>query len=495
MSTSHVQTLAVLAKAPPKTVEALFQQPIRISLGPELRGNRTYELAFAFAANLLARVFPFTYSDYLPDAPLFRLLKRPITSGPSDCLALELIFGSRQQTKAEKYLYAYCSDWKVTVRDAAGQFDSAEPWNPILALVTACYAVARATAVLLGNSVSASEVLEPFSMLDYRAGRTAFDWCQAVEAGDVHVAGIGAVGTAFLFALSAHGQMTGAFRLIDEDGVEPRNLGNYSLFSEEDLGKKKTVRAKMLLDGLHLPAQFASVPQKLQDHVNQQTLLEPGFKIEKLISAPDRRETRRQFQGLLPRRVWDASTGPDDLVLHHNDFNPELACLACVYNVVPDEDAHLRHVADVLNLPRERVRAGQQITKADAERIRQRYPQLADAELVGRAYDSVFKELCSSGQLRIEDEVVLTPFPFISALAGILLYFDFLQSLRPDMFRAHQDYNYLRLSPFYQPNPAYRLLRAARSDCPVCRNPTVRRVFERLWKELPLADDCFTKLS
>ncbi len=254
-----------------------------------------------------------------------------------------------------------------------------------------------------------------------------------------------------------------------------------SLFSEGDLGKKKSAQAKTLIDGLHLPVQFAFVPQKLQDYVKQQALLEPGFKIQKLISAPDRRETRREFQGLLPRKLWDASTGPDDLVLSHNEFNPALACLACVYNVVPDEDAHLRHVAHVLNLPRERVRAGQQITEADAVRIREQYHQLADSELVGRAYDSVFKELCSSGQLRIEDEVVLTPFPFVSALAGIMLYFDFLQSLCPETFREYQNYNYLRLNPFYQPNQEYRLLRKALADCPVCKNPTVRRVFDCLW--------------
>lgn len=481
MSTSYIQTLAVLSKTPPKAVESLFQQPIRISLAPQLRGNRTYELAFAYASNLLARMFPFTYSDYFSDAPLFRLLKRPLASTPSNVFALELVFGAHHQTNASKYQYASCSNWHVAAGGAPSRTNPGEPWNPILALVTACYSVARVTSVVFGDSVSASESLEPFSILDFKSGDVQFDWGRPVGAGGVHVAGIGAVGTAFLFALAAHDQMRGTFHLIDEDAVEPRNLDNYSLFSQEDLGKNKTVQAKLLLDGLHLPAQFASVPQTLQDYVNEQALLEPGFRIEKLISAPDRRETRRQFQGLLPRQVWDGSTGPDDLVLHHNDFNPVRACLACIYNVVPDEDAHLNHVADVLNLPRERVRAGQQITEADAERIRQRYPQLANAELLGRAYDSVFKEMCSSGQLQIEDEVVLTPFPFVSALAGILLYFDFLQSLRADTFREYQNYNYLRLNPFYQPNPAYRLLRAARGDCPVCKNAIVRRVFKRLW--------------
>lgn len=132
-------------------------------------------------------------------------------------------------------------------------------------------------------------------------------------------------------------------------------------------------------------------------------------------------------------------------------------------------------------MPSERVRAGQQITATDAERIRERYPQLANAQPIGRAYDSVFKELCSSGQLHVEDEVVLTLSPFVSALAGVLLYFDFLQSLRPEVLRNHENCNYLGLNPLYQPNPFYRVLRASRNDCPVCKNPTVRRVFDRLW--------------
>ena len=482
MSTSHVQTLAVLSKTPPESVKPMFRQAIRVSLDRELRGNPTYELAFAYAGNLLARMFPLTHSDYVCETPLIELLKRPITTPLPEKFALEVVFGSRQQAVAEKLIYASCHDWSVFVGTKAITPDSTETWNPILALVTACYAAARSASALLADHISSSETLKSFSILDFRQGTADFDWLEAVDAGNVHVAGIGAIGTAFLFALAAHGGMMGSFCLIDEDSVEDRNLDSYSLFKNEDRGKKKAVRAKALLETLGRPRQFESVPHKLQDYVAQQSLLNPAFKIERLISAPDRRETRRQFQSLLPRQVWDASTGPDDLVLHHNDFNSDLACMACVYNEVPDEDAHLRHVAGSLNLPIERVRAGQQITEGDAQRIRERYPQLANAELVGRAYDSVFKELCSSGQLRVEDELVLTPFPFVSALAGVLLYFDLLQSLRPDAFRNHQNYNYLRLNPFFQPNPSYRMLRSAQTNCPVCKNPTIRRVFDRLWR-------------
>jgi hypothetical protein len=260
-------------------------------------------------------------------------------------------------------------------------------------------------------------------------------------------------------------------------------IGNFdsdSLFGE-DRSKKKVIRAKARLDDLRLPARFEAVQKKMQDYVAHQSAAEPGFKIEKLISAPDRRETRRHFQGLLPRQVWDASTGPDDVVC--TTMTSTLTWRVSPAFPTPCQMRMLTFaiLAEMLNLSLERVRAGQPISESDAERIRKRYPELENARLLGRACDSVFKELCSAGQLRVGDEVVLTPFPFVSALAGLLLYFDFLQSLSPESFGKFQNYNYLRLNPLFQPNPAYRLLQGSRVDCPACKHPAYRRIFESLW--------------
>lgn len=481
MRAGHELTVSVLAGAPLECIKPLFRQAIWVSIDPELRANATYELAFAFATNLLVRMFPLTYSDFSPHLRVGSLLQSPLLANPPSGFEVELVIGRKSQTHARRRIYAWCSDWRVSVEEMPGSPDPGERWNPILAMTTACYAAARVTSLLFGEVIFAVNRLQPFSILDFHEAEAEFDWRQRIDAGLVHIAGIGAIGTAFLFALAAHGQMDGKLVMVDEDLIEDRNLDSYSLFGTEHIGQTKVLIAKRLLDGFGSPCTFEGVPRKLQDFVAQQIMLEPGFKIENLVSAPDRRDTRRQFQGLLPRQVWDASTGPDEVVIHHNDFRPDLACLACIYAEVPDEDAHLRHIAETLNLQLHRVRAGQQISEADAEKIRLRYPKLAWSTLVGRAYDSVFKELCSAGQLHVEDEVVLTPFPFISALAGVLLYFDFVQSLRPDVFGGWQDYNYLRLNPLHQPNSSYRRIRAAREDCPVCRNPVVRRHFDRLW--------------
>jgi hypothetical protein len=186
---------------------------------------------------------------------------------------------------------------------------------------------------------------------------------------------------------------------------------------------------------------------------------------------------------LLPKEIWDASTGPDDLIVHHNTFRPDEACLACIYPPDPTEDAHFKHVADVLNVPFQRVKSGQLINKADAELIIKRYPHLALDELGGRPFDTVFRQLCSLGQIQLEsgDEVAVSPFPFVSALAGVVLYFEIVKSLRQDVFGLYQRHNFLRVNPFFGPNPSLLLKQPPLGTCAVCQNETVQRVFAKLW--------------
>jgi hypothetical protein len=110
-----------------------------------------------------------------------------------------------------------------------------------------------------------------------------------------------------------------------------------------------------------------------------------------------------------------------------------------------------------LNVPRQRILSDEPITAADAERIEAVYPHLA-GRLVGRSFDSLFKQLCSAGELRVADQGVLAPLPFTSALAGVLLYFVLVKSCRPDMF-GPRAWNYVQLHPGFPPRPELRELR------------------------------------
>jgi hypothetical protein len=234
---------------------------------------------------------------------------------------------------------------------------------------------------------------------------------------------------------------------------------------------------RAILPSLHV----ASQPQRLQEYLKVRCASTPGFRIEQLVSAPDRRETRRSFQECLPKAVWDASTGPDHVVVHHNRFIQEEACMACVYHQNPDEDARFRHIAEKLNVSIDRVKSGEPIGNADALRIHEVYPQLAVDRLINKAFDSVFRDLCGAGQLRVDGRQLLAPLPFISAMAGFHLAFEFFKSRIPEVFGPFQDYNYAQLNPFFPPNPALREQRLSRPDC-FCQLPRTRQIFNQLWK-------------
>lgn len=482
----HIRTLSNLSGLSLDKARLLFQQDLYIALDPALRQNRTYLLAFSYAVNLLTRLFPTTRFDEIGGVPHLILPwggTSPLTRGSRSTDTI-LVFGKvSTANNASRIVNANCHDWHIYV-DLPLDPDLNEDWNPILALATACYAAARVTKILLGDAVDGPDRWQPFSILDFREGRVRFDWEESLPIGDVYLAGVGAIGSSALLGLAAHGAATGRLILVDHDPLDRSNLGRYSFFDTYDEGHNKAERAKLRIDGMGLNLTVEAVERRFENYFDEQQSKNPLFGIPRLLSAPDRRDIRRQFQSRLPREVWDASTGPDQVVLHHNRFDPELACLACIYPEDPIEHAHLRHVALTLDISYERVLSGEPITEEDAKRIRARYPHLPSESLIGRAFDSLFRELCAAGRLRGEDMGVLAPFSFISGLAGVLLYFEFVKSLRPDIFGPYQEYNYTQLNPFFPPNPDFRRLQRSRPGCS-CQDRKVRKVFTKIWTDAP----------
>ena len=49
--------------------------------------------------------------------------------------------------------------------------------------------------------------------------------------------------------------------------------------------------------------------------------------------------------------------------------------------------------------------------------------------------------------------IVRAPLPFISAMAGFHLAFEFFKSRVPGIFGRWQDFNYAQVNPFFPPNP------------------------------------------
>jgi len=477
----HVRTLSHLSGLPMASAENLFLRPVRIELDKRMSGNPTYRLAYFYALNLISRMFPAVQFEAADDEPLLILpwgSGTPLATRQSP--ELTLIFGNaRESQTSQKAVTANCHDWSVYV-DTPCDANPDEPWNPVLALITACYAAARCAQLLLGDAVEGEAKWKPFSVLDFADAKVQFDWSKELPLGEVHLAGIGAIGSGFLYALTAHGQAKGRLILVDHDRVEMSNLGRYTFFDTGDDGKYKTVAAARRLQKFGLSLDAIPVEERFEDYFNKSYGGNAGFRVENLVSAPDRRSTRRRFQRFLPRRMWDASTGPNQVVVHSNSFEKTSACTECIYPETPDEHARERHIAASLNVELERIVSGEAIGVEDAKKIVDRYPERTVEELVGRAFDSVFRNLCSGGELRLAGEIVHAPFSFVSGLAGVLLYFEMVKSLRPEVFGAFQKCNYFQLNPMRLPNPEFREERRSRRDC-ICQREEFRSTYNRVW--------------
>jgi hypothetical protein len=192
----------------------------------------------------------------------------------------------------------------------------------------------------------------------------------------------------------------------------------------------------------------------------------------------DSPRARRSLQAEIPGQVFDASTtGIGEIVLHFHQQPTSGACMSCVYHQSPEEDAHERHVADTLGVSLSEVMQTR-ISSTAAEQICKRYPQFQPSDLAETAYDTLFKQLCSAAQLNVEDRQVLTPFAFVSVLAGTLLAIEFVRRIQ----RGHKDlFNEWRVSPWSNLVMRRQRFLEKRRDCEFCGNPLLASVTKAFW--------------
>lgn len=473
----HIQTLQYLQPTlSAKIARKLFLQPIAITIDRALIKNRTYSLIFCALVNQLSRIFPLVEFSDLPESPLSLTpwgKSEPLRRGASPKITIHLgmeCFGKKGVISVN------AKQWHIYI-DTPCDIDVHEAFNPVLAILAAAYASSRCTKLLLRKAIEGAKTWRPFSILDFRSGSVPFNWDEKIELGVAHLAGIGAIGSAFLYTALGHGQLHGTLVGLDDDMVDDKNLGRYILFTKDDVNSKKVDAAASRLRSISSILEFKAEPMKLQNYSKRQP---SEFRLEKLISAPDRRDTRRAFQWELPREIWDASTGPSQIVLHHNRFEQDLACLDCIYPAIPEENAHAQHMARKLGVPINRIASGEPINSSDAEIIHKLYPHLNATDLINRDFNSVFRDLCAAAELRVENQVVLAPLAFISAAAGAFLYLELVKSLRKDVFSPFHRYNYAQINPLYSPNPLLLEKRPARVTCK-CQSKIYRQVFEQLW--------------
>lgn len=357
----------------------------------------------------------------------------------------------------------------ITISSSPPLLELSRELHPFLYFLTSCYVGA-----FIMKSISENlpvSIPDSIRLDTARIVETQDVFSSEVNLGEAYLAGAGAIGNSFLYALSTF-KVRGELKIVDPDFVSGGNLNRCLFFNEDDVLKKKvqvlTEKAQPLFPNLKLtpiPYEFSKIPNKPTDAW-----------LSKLIVGVDSRRARRNLQREIPKEVFDASTtGITEVVVHHHKRPLVGACMGCVYVRQVQEEAHANHIAEVLGVTLDQVKL-QFVTQEAASSISQKH-NINTSDLIGLSFDTLFKQLCGEGKLKsTEGKQVLAPLAFVSALAGAFLALNVVQN-----HLGVGSYNYWRLSPWAEPNFRLRQNLLKNVDCEFCNDKTYLQVATSLW--------------
>jgi hypothetical protein len=398
----------------------------------------------------------------------------PATPFPSAGWEL-VVNGAAPRSPSAKTIYAHINSaqFAVGLNSHSPATSSGEPVPRILALLAACYGAAQLCHYALGledGRVHPAGVRINFGEWP---GVHAGIWAQEVTVGTLSIAGGGAVGNAFLYALQSLPVRGRAF-VIDPKPINGGILNRCLWFQSGDEGNPKATvlaqRAGAAMGGMVVKP-IAKTLQEARADIGE---------FECLVIGVDSRLARRNLQNEVPLEVFDASTTTvEEVVFHHNLQFDGQACMACIYFETHEEQTFAQHVAKMLNVSLEDVQK-LYVDEAAAQKICERYPDLRIAVTKGKAYDSLFKQLCATAQLKsAEEKQVFAPFAFVSQLAGTIQAIElFLR--RHDPARS-ASFNHWRASPWRSPVLDLQAVKPRLASCAVCSSEDYQKLASAIW--------------
>lgn len=408
---------------------------------------------------------------------LSRTIERvAIESGSKNDPEVEIIIGSSSPCKECPRVYVTFRNGSVVTSISPSTSDD-HVVEPIALLLATCYICAAAMKRILEDrlpypvpdtlTVNLAELLGEDGTINE----------ETVEFDEAFLAGAGAIGNGFVLA-AALLPLTGDLHVVDDDTASGGNLQRCVLFGEDSIDSQKAEllanAGKRISEGrlncIPHNVVLQRVPQRKE-----------GAWLRRLIVGVDSPRARRQLQCEMPGEVFDASTtGAEEIVLHFHKQPTDEACLACAYHHNPQEHAREVHIAESLGVTIAEVRE-LRVSQHSANNICMRYPHLNKSEVVGLAYDSLFKALCSSSKLMTpEGRQVITPFAFVSVLAGTMLAIEFYRRVRRGDHVGL--YNEWRISPWSNPVFRGRRSQGRRPDCQFCGDSILRDLATKIWR-------------
>jgi molybdopterin/thiamine biosynthesis adenylyltransferase len=475
------------------------------------------QLLFAFAVNLLARLYPVVQrlEITLPPATpilfepprwvapsleqhvvaLLKALRPPVRwvigNAPSERRNCTLVIGTATRT-GEQTVFAGSDGWIARISAAAPVLTSPEP-NPIGAYAAACLATSEVCKRLLvphrdlfpGVPIVPSEDPLSFSAFTYRVDEQGPNppFPARLHLGRLTLVGVGAGGGSFAHTLASARQLTGAMTVIEPDVVTDTNLNRLVMADAEDVATKRQKAA--IVKPLFWASPELGVRPLAMPYARAASVLQPED-YRYVVAAVHSREARRQLQYETPMVIWDAAaTDHGDFYVWRMVLGTTL-CMHCKHPIGTDdpEQQQAQQLATLLGLDvpswLRKVRDNEPFTLEEVGRISAHVGRaVRDYALpeAGQHFGDWFAEQCGRLKLPALDEEV--PIPFAPVIAGVLLAGEVIKER---LFPAHvldSCYWNTLLGRFMRRNVPHR--RVLRADCPFCHDPTYLRQYARRW--------------
>lgn len=438
-------------------------------------------IAFMMAANLLCRIFTKLYL-IAPDipigsnawqiktlselvAPLSEISEGDVTWGSPSNSDIAIGVGSNPSIAAKHRTFFSFSGW-----DAALEIELLKSWSgPLGALFAACYGVAQAFIFAAQMAGAELRPIRPFrlSLLNYEHAGPPSPRLPHINIPNVHLVGVGAVGSALIYSLAHFPSVTGLLSVIDNDWVDMTNLNRYVLMCKADAvpedasASKGRAKVEVAVNALS-HQQIVVHPFAMKFEEFRRIHQKP---IELLLTPVDSEPGRRKLAAHLPRMVLNAATGHSTVTISRHHFNDGKACLHCLYMPPVGENTVEGRLANDLGLSLAEVEqylADNSGVDADLVRrieIHRSLPEGSLQPFIGQHLQSFYQRaVCGEAAIKTAAGTIVSPLSFISAAAGVMLAAELIKVCTAESRQFALD-NYFRIDTLANPNPAFKSVR------------------------------------
>lgn len=452
---------------------------------------------------LLSRLYPrmkFTYlgkgdmsaviEDCLKKVKSINSLVEVEESKPS----FSIIIGKTETGSDGRRMYVGSDKWTAKLSTNASLV-CGESFNPFGAGVAGCLAASNLFRFIFQEFINHPELDSNVSLdvSSLNCGTPADVDVSGIDLGVIHLAGMGAIGNGFLWAMSNLVKCKGILKVIDHETLATSNLQRYIATKENDVGKFKSDLAKDFYSGNSIVVE--PFKMKWAEYISTAE----GSSVELVAVAVDSAKDRIGIQSSLPRLIINAFTENNIAgITRHLNFGDK-ACLVCGF--IPEKKMrdYSQEVSDNLGISNLENQVRHYIANnsivddnlitwiSNANGIRKEDL----SRFIGQPFSNFYSDAVCGGMLlsltgTISDNFKMeAPLAFQSAIAGILLASEVV--LIKCGYRNEEFPNSSQLYPLLKiksPSNPYstQLLRDSTTRC-ICADQDFKEVYKRKWRK------------